>query len=352
MKHIHGGNIYQYGKILDFSANLNPLGMPERVKTAARESIDRSEHYPDPYCTELREAIGRAEGISPGHIICGNGAAELIFLLAAAKRPKQALLTAPTFAEYGQALEAFGCRCRYYPLDRVNGFQIGRDYLEALTEETDIAFLCNPNNPTGMLTGRDFLKEVLLKCRRLGIFLVLDECFLELTGEKERVSMAGSISEGGIFLLRAFTKSYAMAGLRLGYGMTADTFLIERLNELRQPWSVSVPAQAAGIQALRETDFLEASVCYIRNERQWLLEHMRSYPFTVYEGSANYLFFHGDRTDLKEALVRRRILIRDCGNYQGLCPGYYRIAVRTRKENETLLNALGQIYGVADSEVE
>ncbi|QNM05662.1 pyridoxal phosphate-dependent aminotransferase [Qiania dongpingensis] len=349
MKHIHGGNIYQYGTILDFSANLNPLGMPEGVKGVARESIDRSEHYPDPDCTELREAIGRTERICPEHIICGNGAAELIFLLAAAKRPKQALLTAPSFAEYGQALEAFGCRCRYYPLKREQGFQIGRDYLDALTEETDIAFLCNPNNPTGILTSRDFLKEVLLKCRRLGIFLVLDECFLELTGEKERVSMVGSISEGGIFLLRAFTKSYAMAGLRLGYGMTEDTFLLEKMNELRQPWSVSVPAQAAGIQALKETDFLRASVRYIRNERQWLLEQMRNYPLTVYGGSANYLFFHSDRKDLKEAMVRLGILIRDCGNYQGLCPGYYRIAVRTRQENEVLLKALGQIYNAADS---
>lgn len=344
MKHIHGGNIYKYGKILDFSANLNPLGMPEKVKEAARESIDAAEHYPDPDCQGLREALGEKERILADKIICGNGAAELIFLLAAALKPEKALLVAPSFAEYEQALKACGCQCRYYELKEKNQFCMQEAYLEALTDDTDIAFLCNPNNPTGALCSREFLDKVLDKCRKLGILLVIDECFLDFLEEKDRYTMKDRLPGGGLFILKAFTKIYAMAGLRLGYGLTEEKELLENMNILRQPWSVSVPAQAAGICALSETEYVKASVSYVKKERIWLEEQLTRYPFHVYKGSANYLFFGADRIDLKEALIPMGILIRDCGNYRGLEKGYYRIAVRTHEENMELIEALDKLY--------
>lgn len=344
MKHIHGGNIYNYGKIIDFSANLNPLGMPEKVKEAARNSISMAEHYPDPDCRELKKALMDKEGIPEENIICGNGAAELIFLLAAAKRPKRALLTAPSFAEYEQALKAAGCECSYYYLREQNGFSMKEDYLETLTMETDMVFLCNPNNPTGALCSRTFLERVLKKCREYGIFLVIDECFLDFLADKEKWTMKDRLSGGGFFLLKAFTKIYAMAGLRLGYGMTEDRELLKRMNELRQPWSVSVPAQEAGRAALLETEYVKQSVSYVEKERRWLEEKLSDYPFTVYEGRSNYLFFYAGRPDLKEALIPLGILIRDCSNYKGLKAGYYRIAVRTHEENEKLIKALNKLY--------
>ena len=333
MKHIHGGNIYQYESILDFSANLNPLGMPEAVKEAAKRGIDASVHYPDPDCGKLRAALEKREGVPAGQIICGNGAAELIFLLAAARRPKRAVLMAPSFAEYGQALEAFGCSCVYDCLQPERGFAPEKEYLRLLTPETDMVFLCNPNNPTGLLTERDFLNEVLERCRRNGILLVTDECFLDFTGKKEDYTMVPELSGGGLFVLKAFTKLYAMAGLRLGYGMCADPELLDLMNRLRQPWSVSVPAQEAGCAALLEKEYERKTVLYVKQEREWLAEKLSGYPLTLYPGQANYLFFRSDIIDLKERLIGQGILIRDCSNYVGLEPGYYRIAVRTRREN-------------------
>lgn len=343
MKHIHGGNIYQYESILDFSANLNPLGMPEAVKEAAKRGIDASVHYPDPDCGKLRAALEKREGVPAGQIICGNGAAELIFLLAAARRPKRAVLMAPSFAEYGQALEAFGCSCVYDCLQPERGFVPEREYLRLLTPETDMVFLCNPNNPTGLLTERDFLNEVLERCRRNGILLVTDECFLDFTGKKEDYTMVPELSGGGLFVLKAFTKLYAMAGLRLGYGMCADPELLDLMNRLRQPWSVSVPAQEAGCAALLEKEYERKTVLYVKQEREWLAEKLSGYPLTLYPGQANYLFFRSDITDLKERLIGQGILIRDCSNYVGLEPGYYRIAVRTRRENERLIRVMDRI---------
>ncbi len=343
MKHIHGGNIYQYESILDFSANLNPLGMPEAVKEAAKRGIDASVHYPDPDCGKLRAALEKREGVPAGQIICGNGAAELIFLLAAARRPKRAVLMAPSFAEYGQALEAFGCSCVYDCLQPERGFAPEKEYLRLLTPETDMVFLCNPNNPTGLLTERDFLNEVLERCRRNGILLVTDECFLDFTGKKEDYTMVPELSGGGLFVLKAFTKLYAMAGLRLGYGMCADPELLDLMNRLRQPWSVSVPAQEAGCAALLEKEYERKTVLYVKQEREWLAEKLSGYPLTLYPGQANYLFFRSDITDLKERLIGQGILIRDCSNYVGLEPGYYRIAVRTRRENERLIQAMDRI---------
>ncbi len=344
MKHIHGGNIYRNSGALDFSANLNPLGMPEAVREAARRGVEASEHYPDPDCTELRAAIGKAEGVDARQVICGNGAAELIFLLAQAKRPKKALLTAPAFAEYEQALSAGGCECRFYQLLPERGFRMGEDYLEALTEDLDMAFLCNPNNPTGLLTERALLTKVLERCREKGILLVLDECFLDFLEDKASYAMGGSLAGGGLFLLKAFTKTYACAGLRLGYGLCADEALLDGMNELRQPWSVSLPAQMAGVAALSQTDFVKESVRYVREEREWLKRRLADLPLILYGGSANYLFFYCGEKELSGALLREGILIRDCSNYRGLGPGYYRAAVRTREENEKLLAALEKIF--------
>ena len=351
MKHIHGGNIYQYGKVLDFSANLNPLGMPEAVRLAAKEGVDASDHYPDPDCTALREALSGAEGIPSENIICGNGAAELIFLLVQARRPERALLAAPSFAEYGEALSACGAELVYYPMKfsaqaeaKESGegprAWIGEDYLELLTEEIDMAFLCNPNNPTGALCRREFLEQVLKRCREKDILLVLDECFLDFLADKAAYEMKSYMADGGLFILKAFTKLYAMAGLRLGYGMSGNRELLETMSCLRQPWSVSVPAQRAGIAALGEAGFAARTAAYVAVERTRLFSGLKDLGLSVFPGEANFLFFWSGRTDLKETLLRRGFLIRDCSNYQGLEPGFYRIAVRTAEENSALLAAM------------
>lgn len=343
MKHIHGGNIYQYSSIMDFSANINPLGMPESVRAAIDRSAVKCLHYPDPGCEKLREAIALAEQTRKEAIICGNGAAELIYLLSAAIKPKRVLLTAPSFAEYEESLVFSDPVIDYYPLKAENGFLLEEDYLTCITKETDMAFLCNPNNPTGILIRQELLNKIIDKCNETGTLLVLDECFLDFCEEQKTLTMTKRLPEGNLFILKAFTKIYAMPGVRLGYGQTTRQGLLDSMNQYRQPWSISVVAGEAGLAALSETDFVEKSVAFVKKEREFLIDGLKKNQLLVFGGSANFLFFQCDKQNLPEKLEKKGILIRDCSNYHGLEKGYYRIAVRTHEENLVFLEALNAI---------
>lgn len=345
--HIHGGDIYSRSFELDYSVNINPLGIPRAVKEAAEKGVALSEHYPDVQCRTLKRAIERKEGVSREAVICGNGAAELIFAIALGIRPGKALLAAPGFAEYEQALRAAGCSISYYTLKEENGFEAGRDFMDMVTEELDIVFLCNPNNPTGIAYSRDFLRDVLVKCRECNVVLVVDECFIEFMDSPMEYTMRPFLEEyDNLFLLKAFTKTYAMAGLRLGYGLSSSRALLEAMAAVMQPWNVSIPAQMAGTAALAETGYVESARNLIRSERKYLTDNLRQLGLTVYDGAANFIFFKGP-VNLGEACKDAGILLRDCSNYHSLGAGYFRIAVRTRKENEILVKTMQRIMGVS-----
>ena len=338
--HVHGGDIYRYKNVIDFSSNCNPFGLPEGVKKAVINGIDEACYYPDVRWEALRKEISRKEQIEEKLIFCGNGAAELIFALTAAMKPKIALIPVPTFAEYEQALRAAGCRVRYYETKSDRNFEIEEDFLERITEEIEMVFLCNPNNPTGRLMKRDFLQKTAARCRDMGALLVIDECFLDFVDQPQDYTMKEFFPEyKNIFLLKAFTKLYAMAGIRLGYGLCPDQTLIKKLGEVVQPWNVSVLAQKAGIAALKEEEYVRKSLQFLKEEKIFLAEGMKELGYVIYEPAANFIFFRGPE-DLWEKSMRRGILIRDCRNYPGLTAGYYRVAVRLREENEKLLAVL------------
>lgn len=338
--HRHGGDIYTYKNVLDFSANLNFRGMPASVAQAAREAIDRCGAYPDPDCRGLREAISLREQVPAEHIICGNGAADVIFTLVRARGPGRALLMAPTFYEYEQALASVGCAIDRYYLKEERGFRAEEDLVSRITPETELVFLCNPNNPTGVVTGPELLWDVLKRCEACGALLVVDECFNDFLAEPERCSMKKYLeTTDHLFLLKAFTKMYAMAGLRLGYGLCRDRALLGKMKKCSQPWSVSLPAQAAGIAAAKEREFARSSREEIQTEREFLAGQFKERGFRIIGSEANYLFFRGPE-DLYEKCLRQGILIRDCSNYEGLSRGWYRVAVKSRGENLKLLRAI------------
>lgn len=340
MKHKHGGDIYSRSYKTDYSANINPLGPPEGVLRAVRESVHLIQNYPDVSQRRLRSALAEHEQVPEEWLIFGNGAAELIFALSMGLKPKRALLTAPGFAEYEEALRACGCEMEWYERKEENSFLLKEDYLEKITPETDILFLCNPNNPTGTLTNRPMLRKIADRCRECQVLMAVDECFIGFVDEPEAYSVKAWLSEyPNIFVLKAFTKLYAMPGLRLGYGICADGQVTERMRGVMQPWSVSVPAQEAGTAALLEQEYVEHSREIVRQEREYLLKGLRKLGLTVWEGAANFLFFKGAE-HLAEACEKQGYLIRDCSNYRGLSGGYYRIAVRTREENREFLKVL------------
>lgn len=352
---LHGGDIYNKKITLDFSVNVNPLGMPSGVRQALRDSIGHWSRYPDPECRELAGRLGDRHNIEKERIVCGNGAADLIYRLAWAVRPGRALLPAPTFSEYERALLSVRSRVRYYCLKEEQDYRIEVQELCGLLEKGDILFLCNPNNPTGLAVKNSRIELLAEACREKNGFLVLDECFCEFLDKPEQYTFMEKIREyPQVVILRAFTKSYAMAGLRLGYAVCGDIGLAQRLRLTGQPWSVSAPAQEAGVAALEENDYLEKARKLIQVEREWMRGQLAGLGFRVFPSQVNYFLFkdkeenrHGD---LWEGLQKQKILIRDCSNFVGLEAAkngsacrYYRTGVKTHRDNEMLLDNICRI---------
>ena len=333
-KHIHGGDVYHHQGCIDFSANCNPLGTPRKVKEAIIESLDHINDYPQVGCFPLKKAIAEYEHTDFSQVICGNGAAEVIFTLCRAVSPKKALVPAPTFAEYQQALYSVGCQVKFFYLDEKKQFRLDEDFISALTPDLDILFLCNPNNPTGLLVEKEVLKKLLDRCRQLDIFMAVDECFLDFVQEPEKYTLKEYLKDyENLFLFKAFTKRYAMAGVRLGYGLCGNGKLLEKMESMCQPWNVSCLA------ALKETAYVEEGRQVTFQELDYLKKELSALGYPVYPSQANYVFFKGPE-DLYEKLEKKKILIRDCSNYTGLCKGYYRVAVKNHEENRALIQAL------------
>ncbi len=338
----HGGDVYTQEILLDFSANTNPLGTPQGVLDAITQALGDLFHYPDPYCRALVEAIAQYEAVEERLILCGNGAAELIYAYCEALRPKKIAELAPTFAEYSLAAEHFGAQVTRYFLRRENDFSLDAGFLEFLQRERpEVVFLCNPNNPTGRTVAPALMEEILRFCKKTGIRLFVDECFLELCEGGE--SLKSRLPDNPqLFLLKAFTKNYALAGLRLGYCLSSDGALLKKMSEAVQPWNVSLLAQAAGVAALREREFLQKSKALIHAERLWLKSELEALGFWVCPASANYLLFSAPEA-LREKLRAKKIAIRSCANYCGLGPGWYRSAVRLPEENRALIQAIKEV---------
>lgn len=322
----------------DFSANVSPLGPPEGVKLAMREAIEHVAQYPDPRCCALRKALGEHHGVDPAHILCGNGAADLIDRLALALRPKRALVTAPTFSEYAEALERVGGQVTSFPLREEHSFAVTPEILDAITPDVDVLFLCEPNNPTGRTTASGLLQAILEKCRACGVLVVLDECFAPfLLTPRSQIPV---LRVYRLLILRAFTKFYGLAGVRLGYCLCADTELLDRMALAGQPWPVSNLAQAAGVAALRETAYAEKLRALLAQQRPWLKRQLERQGCFVLPGEANYLLFRSPDPKLGRRLERQGVLIRTCADYDGLGPNWFRVAVRTAAENQRLIETM------------
>ncbi len=346
MSLVHGGDtegfFREYGKApVDFSANCNPLGLPESSRAAIIESLDKADLYPDPLSRKLSEALGAHLGVPASGVFCAAGAAEVIFRLVTALRPKKALLVAPGFAEYELALDTIGCENRFHYLSPENEFVLTESYLGDLTDELDMAFLCNPNNPTARVIDPELLRRILTVCAEKNIVLVLDECFIGFLDDPEMRSMRSLLPEyPNLIILGAFTKIYGMAGLRLGFCLSSDLKLIEALRAAGQPWAVSSVASAAGIAALSDSGYIKRTRELLDVERKYLISGLKALGIDVLGADANFLFFKSPVPELGELCRKKGFLLRDCSNYRGLTKGYYRIAVRPRDENYALLEAI------------
>lgn len=350
-KSIHGGDIYRNRVKMDFSVNVNPLGINNKIKSAINNSSGKCLCYPDPESVELRNAIGRMLKRNPREILCGNGASELFLAIVHAIRPKRVVIPVPSFYGYEYAAEAAEAEVSYVPMKPEEGFQITERFCgeleHILNEETDLFFLANPNNPVGSEVPPELLQRILEYCRKRNIYVVLDECFMEFT--RSGVSMVSQFDAySNLFIVRAFTKIYAIPGIRLGYLLCSNEVLRERIRHQLPEWNLSVIAQEAGAAACEEWEYRRKTPDFVAAEREYLLKGMKSIQkrclpdLKIFPSQANFLMFYTE-FPLYEALLQRGILIRDCRNYRGLGPGYYRIAVKSREENEELLHEWNRI---------
>lgn len=346
----HGGDIYskrdikENAKLIDFSANVNPLGMPLSVKRTIIDNVDLFSNYPDPLCRDLINEISIHENVPKEYIVCGNGAADIIYRIAATLRPKIALLPAPTFSEYEQSLRAVNCSIRYHYLLEKEGFVLDESILEKLSTDVEIAFLCNPNNPTGISINKDIVIKIASLCKKNNTVLVVDECFIDFLENSQNYSIVEELNNyNNVIVLKAFTKIYAMAGIRLGYGICSNKELIDRIYNQGQPWNVSVVAQKCGVIALKERDYVNQTKIIIKQNREYLIKNLKLVGFKVFNSEANYILFKTKNKFLQRNLEKEGILIRSCSNYIGLDDSYFRIAVKTQEENEYFIKTLKKI---------
>lgn len=349
----HGGNIREAAtvlgispdQLLDFSANINPLGMPVSVKRALIDNLDCIERYPDADYFHLHQALARHHQVPASWILAGNGETESIFTVASGLKPRRAMIVTPGFAEYGRALAQSGCEIRRWSLREADGWQLTDAILEALTPDLDCLFLCAPNNPTGLLPERQLLQAIADRCKSLNINLILDEAFIDFIPHE-----AGFIpalkDNPHIWVLRSLTKFYAIPGLRLGYLVNSDDAAVARMRRQQMPWSVNALAALAGEVALQDSAWQQATWHWLREEGARFYQALCQLPLlTVYPGRANYLLLRCEREDidLQRRLLTQRILIRSCANYPGLDSRYYRVAIRSAAQNERLLSALRNV---------
>jgi threonine-phosphate decarboxylase len=351
----HGGEIldaagksgFKREEILDFSSSVNPLGPSEKALEAAKNSFKEIATYPDSNSNELRQAIAdHFDGLSKNNVVVGNGSTELMYLFAETfmKKGDTAVIPAPTFGEYESAVRKTGETPKFVKLDK--NFNVDADVFAREMAGAKIVFLCNPNNPTSILIPSETLTGIIEEALEQDSLVFLDEDFLEFVENEKALSLINKIKAyPNLFILRSFTKIFGLTGLRVGYGIASEE-IINVLLCAKIPWNVNCLAQAAAVAALKDEEHLRVTRELIKNEKAFLsteLEKIKS--FKVFPPDANFFFIDIRKsgltaTELKNKLLHQGILIRDCTSFMGLDPYYIRVAVKTREENERLIEAL------------
>ena len=351
VKYAHGGNLIKAAKVyglppeefLDFSANVNPFGPPQSALDAVVASLDQIRWYPDPDCTDLRESLGQYLGIEPRNIVPGNGANELIHLAVRTLKPSTSLIIAPTFSEYGRAVEIGGGSVVWFPVHGSDGFLPDMKLLASQLDDVELVFVCNPGNPSGALVPKEQLLVLLDEAEARGVMVVIDEAFVDFVEDPKGATLRWeAVSRENLVVLGSLTKFFALPGLRLGYAVCSDQ-VAGRIGEVKDPWSVNWLAQRAAIRSVDDSSYIDRIRGWVKTERQFMfqsLSHIKN--LKVYLPSANYVLVDLRASsvtaqELQKKLGPRGILIRDCSNYPFLDEYYARFAIRTREENQILL---------------
>jgi len=350
MQHnIHGGDIYSDLIEYDFSVNTNPLDCTEIHKAISKCIGKNLSNYPDPEQREFRAAVAQIENVPIANVWGSNGASEAFTGIISMLKPGKVLLTDPCFAGYRHALSmGENCFVESYLLKEDKDFAIDRDFVEYIkrkaTEGLDLIIIANPNNPTGKNISEEMVKEIFETCKYNNIKIIVDECFIRMSEGAQ--SMVPYIDEyDGLYVVNAFTKLFSIPGLRVGYTISQAKNISE-LKKYLPEWNMSVIAQESGIicrDYLLRSDFVQDTVRLIKKEREYLVKELKKLGLKVWDSDTGFILFYSKKRCLKENLIKKRILIRDCSDYEGLGKGYYRVAVKNRSQNINLVSELKEL---------
>ncbi|MBM7614407.1 threonine-phosphate decarboxylase CobD [Alkaliphilus hydrothermalis] len=355
----HGGNVFEieqkYGFdrrcLLDFSANINPLGVPKLYKKMMMDAFDDLINYPDINYFDLKNDIGEKYNLSVENIFVGNGGVQVIFDFIKAINPKKSLVVYPTFGEYERAIRATGGQVEEFFLKEEEDFQLNaEEIMERIHRDLDLVVLCNPNNPTGTLTNKSLLENLLKKCRENNVFLMIDEAFMDFVEGAEEYSLLSQVETyDNLLITRSFTKFYGIPGLRLGFGVCSHPEIKGQLREHGIPWQVNTFGSYFGRVLLEDGEYEKKTHLWLKEETPRFVEELKKLAlFKVYPPSVNYILLkllpsQLDVKGLKERLLVEKILVRDCSNFKGLSDRFIRIAIKGKQDNDRLLEVLKRI---------
>ncbi|WP_244835101.1 diphthine--ammonia ligase [Clostridium sp. BJN0001] len=328
------------GKIIDFSANINPLGPSKNSIEKLKENMNLIEKYPDISYYDMKNAIKEYERenleIDSFNIILGNGASEIIYKISEALKPKKALIIEPSFSEYEESLRLQKSEIDYYILKEENDFILCDDFLDYIKNDIDIIFLCNPNNPTGKLVSEDLLKKIMDKSLKTGSILVIDESFIDFTHQKSSSKYLKEYSN--LIILKSLTKFFASPGIRSGYALVFNKDIFEKVSLYMPSWNINAFSDIYTRYALKDRQYIKNTKEYIQNEKEYLeFELSKIKNIKVFKTDTNFILFKASK-NLKEKLILKNILIRDCSNFKGLSSGFFRIAVKSHSDNKILID--------------
>jgi len=344
----HGGYRGENPEMLDFSVNINPLGIPVGIREKLIGAIDGLITYPEITGQTTIEKLAVDIGANPGNIILGNGAIELIYLFARSHKPGKTLIIQPTFNEYERALKLYGWEVEHFVLAEKTAFTINPSELATAIEimQPKVVFLCNPNNPTGRVYSRAVIAELIEKSPT-GTLWFLDESFMDFTAEADGLSLIDN-QEHPVFLLRSLTKFYALPGLRIGYGVGTRS-IVKAMEAYKEPWTINALGLIAAASVYDEKQFKEKTREYIARERRRVYDELiKIASLKVYASDTDFhlcRLLKGTVRDLQDYLEIQGINIRTCEDFMGLDESYFRIAIKKEENNRQLLACLKEWRG-------
>lgn len=335
-------------EIIKFGANVNPLGLSQKVKDNLAVHLDLISSYPDRNYTSLKKTIGEYCGADPCHIVVGNGSTELISLLISQRKAKKALVLGPTYSEYARELSLTGGEISYYNLKESENFIFDvQDFLHHLSDDTDLVILCNPNNPTSSAICGNDIEQILDFCRRKNIFVMIDETYVEFVPNVSRIT-AVPLTAGydNLMVIRGVSKFFAAPGLRFGYGITSNEAFLKALLIHQNPWSLNSIGAYAGELMLTDKEYIQRTRNLICSERERICQMLKNIPgIRIYPAYGNFILVRLLKPgitsfDLFEAAIRRKMMIRDCSSFESLEGEYVRFCIMMPEDNDRLIECI------------